>query len=70
MIVIFKYDYDIMLCRSVLIYILRIVIFWYKIVKFMLKKNWFVIDNLDVYFVRGNKFKDFKWLLKNCSCGY
>ena len=60
---IFKRDYDITLCRSVLIYILRIVIFWYKQVKFMPKNDWSAIDNLDVYSALGNKFKDLKWPL-------
>lgn len=36
---IFKHDYDITLCRSVLIYILRIVIFLYKPVQFMPKNE-------------------------------
>lgn len=60
---IFKHDYDITLCRSVLIDTLRIVIFWYKPVKFMPKNDWSAIDNLDVYSVLGNKFKDLKWPL-------
>ena len=57
---IFKRDYDITLCRSVLIYILRIVFFLYKPVKFMPKNDWSAIDNLDVYSALGNKFKDLK----------
>ena len=36
---IFKRDYDITLSRSVLIYILRIVFFLYKPVKFMPKND-------------------------------
>ena len=47
---IFKHDYDITLCRSVLIYVLRIVIFLYKPVKFTPKNDLYLNPIAQVLF--------------------